>query len=69
GHVEVVRLLLKAGAAVFIPDKCRKTPLYSASIRGHRAVVELLLENGADVSICNEDGLSPLFVASQEGPL
>ncbi|CAI8028796.1 Ankyrin-3, partial [Geodia barretti] len=67
GHVEVVRLLLKAGAAVFIPDKCCRTPLYWASVRGHRAVVEQLLENGADVSICSEDGLSPLYVASQEG--
>ncbi|CAI8018734.1 Ankyrin repeat domain-containing protein 50, partial [Geodia barretti] len=67
GHVEVVRLLLKAGAAVFISDKCCSTPLYFASIYGHRAVVELLLENGADVSIGNEDGSSPLYVASQEG--
>ncbi|CAI8024817.1 GA-binding protein subunit beta-1, partial [Geodia barretti] len=54
GHVEVVRLLLKAGAAVFIPDKCCRTPLYWASFYDHRAVVELLIENGADVNICNE---------------
>ncbi|CAI8021638.1 Kinase D-interacting substrate of 220 kDa, partial [Geodia barretti] len=67
GHVEVVRLLLKAGAAVFIPDKCCRTPLYWASFYGHRAVVELLLENGADVSICSEDGFSPLYVASGKG--
>ncbi|CAI8046094.1 Kinase D-interacting substrate of 220 kDa [Geodia barretti] len=67
GHVEVVRLLLKAGAAVFIPDKESRSPLYWASFYGHRAVVELLLKNGADITICNENGSSPLYVASEYG--
>ncbi|CAI8036817.1 Ankyrin repeat domain-containing protein 29, partial [Geodia barretti] len=50
GHVEVVRLLLKAGAAVFIPDKDGASPLYVASHEGHTDVVDILVKAGADVN-------------------
>ncbi|CAI8028798.1 Ankyrin repeat domain-containing protein 29, partial [Geodia barretti] len=56
GHVEVVRLLLKAGAAVFIPDKDGLSPLYVASQEGHSEVVDVLVKAGADVNQATTEG-------------
>ncbi|CAI8028793.1 Ankyrin repeat domain-containing protein 50 [Geodia barretti] len=68
GHVEVVRLLLKAGAAVFIPDKDGLSPLYVASQEGHSDVVDILLEAGADVhQATTKVGSVPLGIAAEKG--
>jgi ankyrin repeat protein len=49
GHVGVVSLLLRAGAAVDA-RRSGSTALQEASFRGHAGVVRLLLEAGADVN-------------------
>lgn len=48
GHVEVVRLLLQAGAKAHAPEGEGHTALTIAAERGHKEVVRLLLEAGAD---------------------
>ena len=67
GHVEIVRLLLKApGIQV---NKAVKgvidTPLVIACKNGKHAVVEALLEKqGIDVKIADSNGRKPLYIAS-----
>jgi ankyrin repeat protein len=62
GHVEIVRLLLKAGADVNaryntnstrLPHHNTETPVYLASRLGWLAVVDTLVQAGAKVDIAN----------------
>ena len=46
GHVEIVRLLLEAGAEKDVADSDRRTALNNASHAGHDEIVGLLLEAG-----------------------
>jgi hypothetical protein len=67
GHVEVVCLLVKAGADLNTVDKNNRTPLFWASARGHTKIVEILLKGGADFISRRKDGVSPLHVACLGG--
>ncbi|MBV8757066.1 MAG: ankyrin repeat domain-containing protein [Deltaproteobacteria bacterium] len=49
GHVEIVRALLDAGAAIDVIDYRNETPLIQAAAADQRASVELLVERGANV--------------------
>ncbi|KAI8086071.1 ankyrin repeat-containing domain protein [Halteromyces radiatus] len=49
GDVEVVQILLQAGADPNVTDHAGYTPLHESSLRGRGNVVKLLLENGANV--------------------
>ena len=51
GRVEVVRLLIAAGAD---PATWGNMPLGSASFNGHCEVVKLLLESGADAAAMDD---------------
>merc|ERR1712087_46959 len=52
GHLEIVKLLVDAGAKVDIRvGMYSVSPLYMASVRSHLAVAKFLMENGA-----NKDG-------------
>ena len=51
GHIEVVKLLLKAKADVNLATADGWTPLFMASQEGHTRVVKLLLDERADVNI------------------
>ena len=64
GHVEVVRLLLEAGA---IKGDAQMPVLPIASASGHVAVVELLLEAAADKDQSDSLGLTPLSAAAHYG--
>ena len=66
GHIELVRLLLKAGAAKDKVDNAGATPLWLASAGGHSKVVRLLLEAGADKNL-TRNRQSPLFVGALKG--
>ena len=67
-----VRLLLKAGAEVNLPDMDGNTALIMASSRGDKSCVEVLLNSGADLTFTNDippDNINALQAAAQSGHL
>ncbi|XP_046983414.1 BRCA1-associated RING domain protein 1-like [Schistocerca americana] len=67
GDVEVVRLLLEAGAAVDARDKDGWTPLHCAAAYRQAEVVAALLDAGADRGATGSGGETPLDLATQPG--
>lgn len=63
GNVEMVRILLEAGAN---PDLKGRgfTPLGMAALRGHAQIARLLLKAGADVDRKSSDGNTPITAAT-----
>ncbi|OLQ12301.1 Kinase D-interacting substrate of 220 kDa [Symbiodinium microadriaticum] len=66
GHVEIVRLLLEAGANTGAKSS-GYTALIFSSKEGHIEIVRLLLEAGADLEAGEPDNCTPLIWASDEG--
>ena len=64
GHMEVLRVLLDAGAPVDIGDNENSTPLDVASIAGQLEVVGFLLERGADIAHRDDNGVTALIFAA-----
>ena len=69
GYVDIVKVLLDAGAE---PDSCGDhgvTPLHTAAMQRHIEVVQLLLNRGADVNLAstNPGGFTPLHGAAIGG--
>ena len=71
GHLEVVRLLIEAGADMNAKDAQyhEDTALLVAARGGHLEVVRLLVEAGADMNAANARGATALLVAAQQGHL
>jgi ankyrin repeat protein len=75
GHVDIVRLLVTAGATVRceadIDGSQHVTPLHLAVSKGHLQVVKVLVETGADVesvmSVRGVSGVTPLHLAAEAG--
>ena len=67
GQLEVVRLLLEAGADKDLAAEDGNTALQEASWRGHLAVVRELLAAGADKNVVWQDSLTALHWASASG--
>ena len=69
GDVDLVRLLVEAGAPVRDLCDCAgaESPLWAATVGGDRAVVEYLLDAGADPNAPAFTGATPLHVAMQRG--
>lgn len=63
GHIEAVRALLAAGAAVDFTDPDDSTPLLVALMNGHWDIARLLIASGADVNHWDWWGQSPLYMA------
>ena len=59
GHVEIVKLLVEAGASVGTENAEGSTPLHWACLNGHVKIVEYLLDKGAKLSACNKTGRTP----------
>ncbi|KAI9750697.1 MAG: hypothetical protein M1835_001344, partial [Candelina submexicana] len=72
GSVELVQLLLKAGASVDIVDnKVGRSPLRCAAERGHVAIIKQLMqtEYGADPNLKDCDGRTPILCAVNRGEI
>ncbi|RBP45797.1 ankyrin repeat protein [Roseimicrobium gellanilyticum] len=66
GHVEVVEMLLKAGATVDLPCGEGETALFMAVYQNRAAVVRRLLEAGANASL-KVNGKTAIEVAREKG--
>lgn len=60
GQLEMVRMLLSAGAAIDALNGSQRPPLFDAAYRGHKEVVQLLLEKGARRDLRDVRGYTPL---------
>jgi ankyrin repeat protein/GTPase SAR1 family protein len=69
GHMEVVKVLLKAHAKIdkVTLDRSRSTPLMLAAQEGHHDIVNLLILCSANVDKNNSYGLTALHIGSMEG--
>lgn len=65
--IEIVQLLLDAGADPNAKSASGSTPLHTAAFTGDRASLDLLLRHGADASIRNADGRTPADIARERG--
>jgi len=67
GNLEMVRVLVSAGANVNLRDTEQRTPLHVAALNGRDSIGEFLLVNGAFRESRNNLGQSPLFTAVANG--
>lgn len=67
GHLEVVRLLLGAGADVNHRGFMGRTALYSAVENGRMGVAGVLLEQGANAGQASMAGITPVMEAAKSG--
>uniref|UniRef100_A0A2A4K246 Protein fem-1 homolog CG6966 n=1 Tax=Heliothis virescens TaxID=7102 RepID=A0A2A4K246_HELVI len=67
GHLQLVKLLVRAGANVNSTTRTHSTPLRAACFDGHSDIVKFLVENGADIEIANRHGHTCLMIACYKG--
>jgi ankyrin repeat protein len=68
-HLDLVRMLLTAGADASAADRYGVTPLYLAAENGNAAVIAALLDAGADVNAVAPIGETALMTAVRTGRL
>jgi hypothetical protein len=66
GRVEIVTLLLEAGANVAAPSR-DMPPVVMAAVRGNTDMVKALVAHGASVDAADSMGMTPLIAAAQSG--
>lgn len=66
-NMEIVEMLVKAGARLNEPDEAGETPLHHAAELNHIEAVRMLLDAGAAVDPENRDGVTPLMLAASHG--
>ncbi len=66
-HIEVVRVLLAAGANVNVRSAGAATPLHKAAMNGNAEIAALLLDRGADMNATRANGHTPLTDAEEKG--
>ncbi|XP_041105489.1 ankyrin repeat domain-containing protein 6-like isoform X2 [Polyodon spathula] len=67
GHIEVVRILLKAGCDLDIQDDSDQTALHRAAVVGNTDVISALLQEGCAVDRQDKAGNTALHLACQNG--
>jgi len=63
--LDVVRLLINAGADINLRCEHGRTALHMAAAWGHLAEVQLLLDHGADPDLRDDGGLTPAIMAAK----
>uniref|UniRef100_A0A8C5C5P0 Ankyrin repeat domain 6 n=1 Tax=Gadus morhua TaxID=8049 RepID=A0A8C5C5P0_GADMO len=67
GHIEVVRILLKAGCDLDIQDDVSQTALHRAAVVGNSDVISALIQEGCDLDRQDKDGNTALHEVSWHG--
>ncbi|KAI8907521.1 ankyrin repeat-containing domain protein [Powellomyces hirtus] len=68
GHLDAVKALVDAGAAVSaMVKKTKSTPLLLASSRGHKEVMMFLLDHGVDIEEVDRYGRQAIIHAAKNG--
>ena len=65
--LEIVKLLIAAGASVDLPKATGATPLFIACEHGHIEIIKLLIMKRARVDLATAAGGTPLLVACKHG--
>ncbi len=67
GRVEIVRMLIDAGANVNVQDEWGNTPLHEATSLGRVEIAQMLIDARANVNVQDNDGGTPLHRAAEFG--
>ncbi|KAH8372821.1 hypothetical protein KR009_005386 [Drosophila setifemur] len=67
GHLQIVKMLVQAGAAINHNTKAQSSPLRAACYEGRLDIVEFLIEHGADVNATNLFNNNTLMIAAYKG--
>lgn len=67
GHLDKLKLLLKAGADVNAKNKRGRTALHAAAEQGHEEIIKALLAAGADANVKDKDNVTPAMLAKAWG--
>ncbi|XP_044571295.1 protein fem-1 homolog B isoform X1 [Drosophila ananassae] len=67
GHLQIVKLLVQAGASINHNTKAQSSPLRAACYEGRLDIVEFLIEHGADVNATNLFNNNTLMIAAYKG--
>jgi ankyrin repeat protein len=67
GNIEIVTMLIGAGANINAQDSYKETVIITASKWGHITIVKLLIEEGADVNDQDKNGHTALYWATIRG--
>ncbi|HYD17420.1 MAG TPA: ankyrin repeat domain-containing protein [Patescibacteria group bacterium] len=67
GHIDIVRLLLKAGAERDAQESKGFSALMLAAQGGHKNVVDAMLEHSANTALRNKDGDTAATLAAKRG--
>ena len=67
GHLDAVKVLIDAGAAVDTKDQNGRTALHAAALGGDDAIAKALLAKGADLNAEDQAGSTALTYAAANG--
>jgi ankyrin repeat protein len=67
GNLQIVAILIKAGARIDPRDNLGNTPLEYAADHGHLELANLLMDVGAQVDAENKNGMTALMIAAKDG--
>jgi ankyrin repeat protein len=67
GNLQIVAILIKAGARIGDRDKLGNTALHYTAEHNQLEALKLLLDVGAVIDDQNHDGMTPLMIAAKNG--